>query len=116
MADGDHSFLMAEKEILGVDHGEIASEVCKKWNIPEHLAIAIRYHHYPAQSQGNELAYILHVADAIAFGSELEAGTSALSYEMDASALEFLGLEEDLNKIMSQMVASVEKTVRTLAA
>jgi HD-like signal output (HDOD) protein len=115
-AGGDQSFLTAEKEILGVDHGEIASEVCQKWNIPEHLAIAIRYHHYPSQSQGNELAYLLHVADAIALRSELEADIDALSYEMEDGALEFLGLEEDLNKIMSQMVASVEKTMRTLSA
>lgn len=116
MAGGDQSFLTAEKEILGVDHGEIASEVCQKWNIPEHLAIAIRYHHYPSRSHGNELAYILHVADAIALRSEVEAGIDALSYEMDDSALEFLGLEEDLNAIMSQVVASVQKTMKTLSA
>ncbi len=116
MANGHQNFLTAEKKILGVDHGEIASEVCQKWNIPEHLAVAIRYHHYPSRSQDNELAYILHIADIIALRSELGTGIDASSYDMDDNALDFVGLEDDLDKIMSQMVASVEKTVRTLSA
>jgi hypothetical protein len=43
--------------------------------------------------------------------SGLGTGIDALSYEMDDGAREKLGLEmEDLNKIMTQVVASVEKT------
>jgi len=55
MADGLQSFLAAEKQILEFDHSEIASEACKNWNIPQALTVAIRYHHYPSRSQGNEL-------------------------------------------------------------
>lgn len=117
MGEGQKSLVAAEKELLGFDHAEIASEVCQKWNMPEHLAIAIRYHHYPCRSQNDELAHILHTADALAMMSELGTGVDALSCEMDDRALEFLGLEkENLNKITSQMVASVQKTVKTLSA
>jgi HD-like signal output (HDOD) protein len=111
MADGQESFLTAEKELLGFDHAEIAFEICQAWNVPEEMTIGIRYHHYPSGSEANSLSGILHVADGIAMMSGLGTGIDALSYEMDDGAREKLGLEsQDLNKIMTQVVASVEKT------
>lgn len=115
MADGQESFLAAEKEILGFDHAEIAFEICKAWNVPEDMTIGIRYHHHPSWSEANTMSGILHVADGIAMMSGLGTGIDALSYEMDDGAMESLGLEsQDLNKIMTQVVASVQKTTEEL--
>jgi HD-like signal output (HDOD) protein len=113
MADGQGSFLAAEKEILGFDHAEIASEVCKKWNVPQNVATAIRYHHCPLEAQENELANILHVADGIAMLSGLGTGEDALSYEMEESAVSSLGFKnEDISKLMDQVMASVQNTMQ----
>lgn len=110
MADGQQSFLAAEKHILEFDHAEIASEVCKSWNIPQFLSTAIRYHHYPSRSQGNELAYIVHTADAIAMMTGLGLGIDGMLYKMDDKAMEFLDFEEeDVNDIMRQVLESVQK-------
>ena len=110
MADGQQTFLTAEKEILEFDHSEIASEVCKNWNIPESLTIAIKYHHYPSRSQGNELAYIVHMADVVAMMTGLGLGIDGLVYEADEAAMEFLGLQqEDLNHLMAEVLESVQK-------
>ena len=110
MADGQQSFLTAEKHILEFDHSEIASEVCKNWNIPETLALAIKYHHYPSQSEENELAYIVHMADAVAMMTGLGLGIDGLLYEVDDTAMGFLGLqEEDLNDLMAEVLESVQK-------
>jgi HD-like signal output (HDOD) protein len=110
MDDGEHTFLDAEKKILDLDHAEVASEVCKKWNIPEPLTIAIRYHHHPSQSNGSELAYIVHVADAIAMMTSLGMGIDGTLYQMDDTAMEFLNLrEENLNDIMGQVLEAVQK-------
>lgn len=110
MADGQQSFLTAEKHILEFDHGEIASEVCKSWNIPQALSTAIRYHHHPSKSQGNELAYIVHTADAIAMMTGLGLGIDGMLYQMDSKAMEFLGFEqEDVNDIIRQVLESVQK-------
>ncbi len=115
MANGEEDFLAAEREVLGFDHAEIASEVCKAWKVPEHLAVAIRYHHYPSRSKDNTLGYIVHIADAIAMMSELATGIDAGSYEIDEKATESLGFEkEEMNTIMNQMVASVQKTMQEL--
>lgn len=105
MSDGQHTFLSAEKEILELDHSEVASAVCKTWSMPEPLIIAIRYHHYPSKSQGSTLAYIIHVADAIAMMSGLGLGIDGTLYQMDDKAMEVLGLQEgDVNDIMASVL------------
>ncbi len=64
--DENQTFLIAEREILGFDHAEIASEICSHWKFPESLTLAIKYHHNPSLSNGSEMAFILHLADYIA--------------------------------------------------
>lgn len=110
MADGQESFLHAEKQILGFDHAEIAAELCHKWQVPQALATAIRYHHDPSLSQGDDLSYIVHTADAITMMSGIGAGIDGMLYRMDENALEFLDLgDEDLTEIMVEVVESVQK-------
>ena len=110
MDDGQQTFLNAEKEILKLDHSEVASEVCKNWNIPQPLIIAIRYHHYPSQSEGSKLAHIVHVADAIAMMTGLGLGIDGTLYKMDDKTMEFLSLQEkDINDIMGDVLEAAQK-------
>jgi HD-like signal output (HDOD) protein len=112
LSDGKESFLHAEKDILGFDHGEIAAELCTNWNVPQNLAIAIRYHHYPSMSSGNQLTYIVHVADLIAMMSGMGAGIDGMQYAIDEKALAMVGIESaDLSTIMVQVVDTVQKIV-----
>ena len=104
MEDEQHTFLKAETEILGFDHSEIASEMCIRWNIPESISLAIKYHHYPSRSNGDELAYILHVADYIATLSGIGIGTDDILYEVEEGALDFLNLTQ---KTISELVLEV---------
>jgi HD-like signal output (HDOD) protein len=110
MADGQHTFLEAEKAILELDHAEVASEVCKTWNIPEPLTIAIRYHHNPSTSPDSRLAYIIHVADVIAMMTGLGIGIDGTLYRIDENAMKFLGIPEiELNDIMEEVLQSTQK-------
>lgn len=110
MSDGKESFLNAERDILGFDHGEIAAELCTNWNVPQNLAIAIRYHHYPSMSNGNQLTYIVHVADLIAMMSGMGAGIDGMQYSIDEKALAMVGIESaDLSTIMVEVVDTVQK-------
>lgn len=109
MADANESFLSAERAILDLDHAEAAFEVCKAWNIPKPLTIAIRYHHFPTQSDGSALAYIVHVADAIAMMTGMGLGIDGAFYKMDDNAMEFLGLKEDaINDIMVEVLKAAQ--------
>jgi len=113
MANDHESFLAAEKDILGFDHAEIASEVCKAWNVPDDVADGIKYHHVPSAAQGENLANILHVADGIAMMSGLGTGVDALSYEIDEQAIKSLDLKSnEVSKLMDQVVASVQNTLQ----
>ena len=108
---GGVSFLSAEGEILGFDHAEIASDVCEKWQIPKHISTAIRYYHYPEKSNGNGLAYILHVADAVAMLSGIGGSVDGRLYEIDAATLDFLNIDVGFTEeIMEQVVDYVDKT------
>jgi HD-like signal output (HDOD) protein len=110
MADGQHTFLDAEKKILELDHAEVASEVCVTWNMPKSLTVAIRYHHAPSLSDSSKLAYIVHVADVIAMISGLGLGIDRTLYQMDDKAMEFLDLkEEDVNDIMGKVLEAAQK-------
>jgi putative nucleotidyltransferase with HDIG domain len=82
--DENQTFLIAEKQILGFDHAEIASEICNHWKFPEPLTLAIKYHHNPSLSNGTEMAFILHLADFIAV-------LSGSGYDLD----EILDIEEE---------------------
>ncbi len=116
MGDGERTFLDAEREILGFDHAEIASELCLKWNFVEEHAQAIRYHHYPSQSQGNIFAYIIHVADCMAMKSDFGYGIDDGFYQTEPGAHEFLGLEEgDEEEIMSEVRESVQESEQNIS-
>jgi HD-like signal output (HDOD) protein len=110
MADTEETFLSAEKSILELDHAQAASEVCKVWNIPKTLTIAIRYHHVPSRSNDSVLAYIVHVADAIAMMTGLGMGVDGSMYKLDDGAMAFLGIkEEDINEIMTEVLSAAQK-------
>jgi HD-like signal output (HDOD) protein len=110
MGNGEHTFLDAEKIILELDHTEVASEVCKTWNIPKPLTVAIRHHHQPSRSNDSKLAYIVHVADAIAMMTGLGLGIDGTLYQMDDKAMDFLNLqEEDVNDIMGKVLEAAQK-------
>ena len=101
------AFWEVEKEVLGFDHTELASDLCTKWKLPENHVNAMRYHHAPSKSDGNQLAYIVHVANHVAH--LVETGNSSDSQEgLDPEALSFLSLDE------SDLAEYVEKTAEAL--
>ena len=102
------TFLNAEKQIIGFDHAEIAYEICKKWNIPNTMTRAIKYHHYPSSSQGDELAYILHLADFIAAKIGGGYDSDDLLYQLEEGTMNFLSIRyKDVSNIMSEVIESI---------
>ena len=106
--DENQTFLVAEKHVLGFDHAETASEMCRNWKFPDSLALAIKYHHNPSRSDGNEMAFILHLADYIAV-------LSVSGYDMDEildiqeeGTQDFLRFhQEEIRSISSNIIASI---------
>jgi HD-like signal output (HDOD) protein len=110
LADGDQTYLEAEKDLLGVDHSEIAADICKKRILPETIHHPIRWHHHPSRSGGSELALFLHVADYFAKMSGMGTGPDDFYYPMEDDALESLGFrEEELDTLLVDVMESVAK-------
>jgi HD-like signal output (HDOD) protein len=104
LADPDHTFLDAEKEIFGFDHAEIAAKVCEKWNFPRSTSIAIQHHHHPSRTLGNKLAYIVYAADQIAKWTYME--PDGMIHKMDKDSIQILGIEKNDVDLMIGKVAS----------
>ena len=110
MKDETKMVLDAEKAVLGFDHAEIASDICRKWHIPENVTIAIQYHHYPSLSEGSELAHIVHTADYLVRLSGLGYEDDDLMVELEEGALDFLGFkQENFSDITFQVLEYVQK-------
>ncbi|MBI4634323.1 MAG: zinc-ribbon domain-containing protein [Deltaproteobacteria bacterium] len=109
LSGGTETFLNAERHVLGFDHGEIAYELCTTWHVPHTLATAIRYHHDPSASDGNQLTCIVHIADVIAMMSGMGTGIDGMQYHMDEAVASKLRIEPDeLSTIMLEMVEAVQ--------
>jgi putative nucleotidyltransferase with HDIG domain len=86
-----HSFLEAEKAILGVNHAEIGGRVLAQWNFPDDLVSAVWHHHDPAKARPHEqLAAYVHLGDIIAHCLGLAQGFESFALHTHAEALEIL--------------------------
>ncbi len=113
--DGQTTFLKAEKRIFGFDHADIAYELCTNWKIPQEQGTAIKFHHYPSESDGNELAYILYMADSMAKIGGMGVDIGDMRYQIDEDAMAFLNLQEtDINTYLIEVTESVEKISKEL--
>ncbi|MGE4293941.1 MAG: HDOD domain-containing protein [Desulfovibrio sp.] len=61
---------MAERQILGWDHTDLARELFRSWGLPPTLQEAAAMHHAPDQSQEVRGASLLHVADIMTIALE----------------------------------------------
>ncbi len=108
MVQEEKSFLEAERYIFGFDHAEIASELCRTWNIPEKISLAIKCHHQPSMSNGDELSYMLHVADYIATKGGISYDDDDALCELENGALDFIKLKQtDISSIMLNALEAV---------
>lgn len=74
----------------GLNHAEIGARIAKKWNFPEVLVEAIKYHHEPGEckQEYRGVVYTVYMANSLA-NFERE----NLSYEvMDSEVLAYFGL------------------------
>jgi putative nucleotidyltransferase with HDIG domain len=109
MAQEEKTFLDAEKHFFGFDHAQIASEICKTWKIPEKISLAIRCHHQPSISNGDELSYILHMADHISTMSGIGYDDDDALYELEKGAMDFIALSpEEVSDITLKVLEAID--------
>lgn len=114
---GAFSFLEAERHVLGFTHPEIGGLVAETWNLPQQIALAIRYHHEPeALADPDPLVDTIHLADSICQLVGVGTGVDALLYRGAPAVMERHGLTAaDLEVVGAETVAEL-KSVQKLFA
>jgi len=94
---------MLENFSVGLNHAEVGALIAKKWNFPEQLVTAIRFHHEPLQAPpaARDIVFCVYLANAICDMERERIGFD----QVQAPVLKDFGIEteEQLNKIQEKL-------------
>ena len=86
-----------ERQVLGFTHAVVGGELLKQWQLPEQIAIAVKYHHNPVAANRFKVdVALLHVADLIASALTMDSSGEKLIPPLDHDAWDELGLSEKI--------------------
>lgn len=89
------SFIVAERQVLGVDHAQVGAMLAERWLLPPALTCIIRYCHTPFDADGCVVeAAVVNLADSICRRMEIATGVDDDSYIEDERIPRSLGLTE----------------------
>ncbi len=92
---GNLTFLQAEEQVLGFNHGEIGAKVAQMWNLSDELIESVKYHHHPQNaSAGNLAVHMVHIADVVVEMMGIGLGYDGLNYELNASSTQLLKISD----------------------
>jgi putative nucleotidyltransferase with HDIG domain len=95
LEETDLNALEAEESVMGVTHAEVGGWLAERWNLPDHLVEAIRFHHVPARADKNkDLVALIHVADMIACKMSPQVVQFDKGLDFDSKTLEDLHLAD----------------------
>jgi putative nucleotidyltransferase with HDIG domain len=99
---GDHSFLEAETQMLGVNHAQLGGKIAESWNFPEDIVQPIKFHHTPEEaSDDDQITRIIYLANIITLSIGIGVGADGLSYRGKSEVMERFGLKtKDLQGIV----------------
>jgi HD-like signal output (HDOD) protein len=104
----DESFPLLEEEHFGFDHAQLGGALAERWNLPEHLIDAIRFHHDPQSAQdGSVLAAAVHIADCAASALGIGVGREGLQYAIQSGAFVQLGIDECEYHVLMDKIGSL---------
>ena len=104
------SFRDVERELLGVEHCEIAAWLVDHWRFPPALAEPIKYHHEPGRAvAAPDLTAIVHVANTLVRALGYGSGGDRRIPPIDAKAWARLGLDAAaLDRVLERYDADLD--------
>ena len=86
---------MAEKEILGVDHGLIGGWTLEDWDLPKNITTSVMWHHdFEDNKYHARKTAVIHVADVLALALDFNGPHWEKIPEIKLTALKTLGFTE----------------------
>jgi HD-like signal output (HDOD) protein len=88
---------MAERDVLGFDHGEVGSALMRAWNLPDSFRETTLHHHEPSLSSDFRLeTAVIHLADVITGMAHGTASGTRQPPLLEPGAWELTGLSVDI--------------------
>lgn len=107
LVDKGVPFVIAEKDILGTDHAEIAALILSNWHFPGDLIDAVRWHHYPEGTKNSnllpEIVYLANLLCQFNGGSDSTEGQNSAPYP---SVLDRLEIKSEQYKAFGEKARS----------
>ncbi|MBI4773485.1 MAG: HDOD domain-containing protein [Deltaproteobacteria bacterium] len=117
--DENYSFLEAEKKVLGMDHAELGARIAERWNFPDGICMAIRYHHTPQQAPpADSLTPVTYLANVICLlAGQGGSGVDGLRYRGYSEIMNRFGLRvRDLHSIFILLEEEMKKSEEMIKA
>ncbi len=105
----------AEKRILGFSHEEVGELIARKWQLPEAIASAAKYHHCPECYKGNDeeirqVVDIVHISDSLVMMLGIGLGYDGLMYRVDDNLIEKYRIQpEYLDSLGVEILLELDK-------
>jgi putative nucleotidyltransferase with HDIG domain len=110
----DCFLVVAERDILGMDHSEVGGLLADTWRFPNELRQALAEHHAPASATADSLADLIHIADSVAHG--LGHGPGEMVMPVERVAWERLHLDSSkISLVIAQVVAGMDDACHALS-
>jgi len=105
------TFDQAERKVLGFDHTQVGGELATRWNLPDDIVAAVRYHHAPSEADPPaDLIDCVHVGNHLTLKLGFGLGGDGTHYAFDESALFRLGLTQvKLGAITEDFIQAYEQ-------
>ncbi len=102
-----------EKELLGMDHGEISSLLLAKWGLPEVIYDAVEFHHEPDRcpQETKWLCQVVHLSEFIVSDQGLSEPGDIFPTKSSEGAWYDLGVEiDEMIELLDKVVSEIDKT------
>lgn len=93
---------IAERELFGIDHGELGGWTLEEWELPENITDSVTLHHaFDRNTYHARKTAVIHVADVFAFATDYRGPAWEKVPELALEALEVLRFSEsDLRDLL----------------
>lgn len=89
------SFDEREKNYIGMSHSRAGALLLEKWNIPEEITAAAKWHHDPeSTTEYMEQVNMVHLADMLGYAEGIGSGIDGMKYKVSPAAHKRLGLKK----------------------
>lgn len=111
----DCTLVIAERDVLGLDHAVVGDALAERWKFSPALREAIAGHHTPQGYTATSLAGLVHVADLTAHALGLSGDESELVAPLADVAWNRLGIDwAQFKSALGEVETGFEETCQTL--